>query len=151
LTEYIISAIAVSLIGAIALHLAHRELLPPVKMAVGLVLLSFVILPIGSFFRSLTELELPAFDSGEAFGGSFESATGDAFSLGIALALAEEFGVPAECFSVREEGFSYESLSAERVLVVMSGSAALLDYRRVEDYIEENLEVGDAVCEIEIG
>ncbi|MBQ7363029.1 MAG: hypothetical protein IJW48_05810 [Clostridia bacterium] len=149
--EYLISGITLSLITAIATHLSHRELLPPVKMAAGAVLLSFVLVPLGGIFTALSELELPSFSFGDAVSGSVGEVGEEAFSEGVAKALAQRFGASEENFVVRCEGFDLETLSADKIVVVMSGSAALLDYRAIENYIEENLEVRECECKIEIG
>ncbi len=149
--EYLISCIVLSLIAGISLHLSHRELLPGVRMAAGVLLLSFVIMPLGGFFRTLSELELPSFDGASGSSDGITAVGEEAFLEGIARALSQRFGAEPRDFSVSCSGFSLESLSAERVRVVLSGRAALLDYRAVEDYIEENLEVGECECEIKIG
>lgn len=146
--EYLISAVTLGLIAGIALHLAHRELLPAVRTAAGVVLLSFVVLPIGSMLRALPELEIPDFDGSVLAPGGIEAEGEDAFCLGIERAVASRFSVKSQDVSVSCDGFKLEGLSAERVTVVLSGSAARLDYRAVRDYIEESLEV--LSCEVRI-
>lgn len=146
--EYIISSITLGLISGIILHLAHRELLPTVRTAAGIVLLSFVIIPIGGFIRALPNIEIPDFGTSELLPDGIHREGEEAFEIGIARAVAERFSVSADGVSVQCGGFSLEELSAERVTVVLSGDAARLDYRAVRSYIEENLEVKR--CEVRI-
>ncbi len=151
MTAYLISATVLGLISGVALHLSHRELLPAVRCAAGILLLSFVILPIGSMISAVLDFELPDISYGENSVGGVAVTGEEAFCDGIALALSERFGAKRENFSVSCRGFKLESLSADKVHIVASGGAALLDYRMIENYIEESLEVRECECEIKIG
>ena len=148
LREYILSSVIISLISAILLHLGHKKLGESVRMAVGVLLLSFVILPLGAVFSSLGELEIPlSLDIAES---GVERTAEDAYCDGVKRALSERFGVGKDCFSVSCSGFSAVSLSAEKISVVMSGDASRIDFRAVRDYILESLEAGECECEIKI-
>ena len=145
--EYLISAITLGIVAGIALHIAHKELLPSVKTAAGVVLLSFTVLPIGGILSGIPEIPLPSLDGGFYDGSIYEEGE-SAFALGVARAVAERFSVDEGDITVVCRGFSLEKLGCEHITLTLSGGAKRLDYRAVRDYIEENLEVGG--CDVRI-
>ena len=64
--------------------------------------------------------------------------------------MAEKFSLDRENIRVRLYGFDKDSLTADRIRVILSGGAALADYKAVEKYVD-GLGVGDCDVEIELG
>ena len=71
------------------------------------------------------------------------------FEEGIARYIAAEFNLSRECISVEAVGFDVQTMRAERILITLSGSAAMANYKRIEKTVSE-LNLGEAVVKIEI-
>ncbi len=92
------------------------------------------------------EIEIPD----DEIGSSFSQALEKAYSDGVRSLVAEKFSLNREDIRVKTVGFDTESVSAEKTRVILSGRAALADYRGIEKYLNEALE-GEIRVEIEIG
>ncbi len=89
------------------------------------------------------------FDAGE-YSEDYISVAEDAFCEGIKRLVTEKYGLSGESVFVLAEGFDFESMSADRIRIILSGAAALADYKGIEKYIND-FEMGRCSVEIEIG
>ena len=138
---------ATALFG-VALRLAHTRHRGGVTAFSYGAMLLFVIV---SFFPSDIRLDFniqqitPDVDAGEYYYTTLE-----ACEEGIRRAISEELSLPIDGISVVLSGFEIEKMSAECVMVTLSGTAALGDYKRVERFVNE-IGMGRCVLDVQIG
>ena len=82
--------------------------------------------------------------------GGYSEVAEEAFSEGIARAVAEEFSLNKENIRVKIRGFDFENMRADSITVILSGRSVTADYRAIEKYFN-GLDVGVCKVEIEIG
>ena len=147
--EYAVSVFVISAVAAILSQLAYKGRSDPSRFAISVIVLYVVIAPLGSVLGELDidsifspTLNLPS-EQG------YEQIAADAFADGIAKAVAEEFSLERENLRVELRGFDFENMRAEKIRVILSGRAALADYKEIERYVDR-LGTGDCECEIEI-
>ena len=121
------------------------------SLSLGIITLFLLVSPIadlsGSVGGGLSDLlDTPSVEIGSGYADALEQS----YAEGLCLALGEKFTIEKEDIAVRIVGFDAESLRAERIELILSGDAALCDYRAVEKYIEE-ISSGECRVEIEIG
>ena len=95
------------------------------RFALGAILLSSLVVP---FAASVAEISVPDIipDYGEdRYSDMSSDVTEEAFVRGIKLAICEKFDLEAGCVDVRAVGFVFESVSAERISVVLSGGCSV--------------------------
>ena len=92
--------------------------------------------------------EIPT--SSVEYGAEYEAYTLAAFEEGIIDAVAKEFSLEKSEISVLVSGFCFDEMQADSVRVILSGRAALSDYRSIENYLNE-LNIGECSVEIKIG
>ena len=121
-------------------------------MAVGIVTLYVIISPLIGYISEFDTEEWLSSIKNEEFDteGEFHSAIEDAFKRGITLAVAEEFSIQSEEIRVEVSGFDPTKMTADRIRIVLSGRAAMSDYKAVKKYVD-GLNLGECDVEIEIG
>lgn len=80
----------------------------------------------------------------------YEKLTRQAFEKGVCAAVAIEFSIDEGDIEAVASGFDPEKMKAEVIKVILSGRAALYDFRLIEKYINE-LNIGECRVEIKIG
>lgn len=151
MTGFAFSVFAICLVGGIALLLCYGSDRGE-SLAVGIITLSVILTPL---VREAAELDPEDWlDSvrGEVSEVSPEyiPVLEQAFSDGIKRAVAEKFSINEDNVRISLVGFDAEKMRAERIRIVLRGSAALSDYRAVEKYIN-GLDLGECNVQIEIG
>jgi hypothetical protein len=151
MSEYAVGVFLICLITGACLSLAHGSGKAQ-SLALGIITLWVILSPISDLIThfdpdSLNDLiEIPEYDGSCEMDYIIE----DAFAEGIARAVAEKYSLDRENIRVRLYGFDKTEMRAEKIMIILSGRAALADYKAVEKYIEE-MEVGECNVEIEIG
>ena len=107
---------------------------------------NYVTASVPLFVDSVFDVE---YDS-SIIGEGYEAVAEEAFSRGVASAVADEFSLDEKNLRVELYGFDFENMKAERIRVILSGRAALADYKGIEKYVN-GLDIGVCECEIEIG
>ena len=74
----------------------------------------------------------------------------DAVAEGVASAVSAEFSLKKADISVRLFGFDSENMRAEKIEIILSGSALTADYRSIESFVNK-MEIGECRVEISFG
>nr|MBE6545330.1 hypothetical protein [Oscillospiraceae bacterium] len=152
MTEYAMTVFVICIFtGALGL-IAHGALRDAERLALGIITLYVIIAPITD---AVKDFDADAFfDSISGGAADIESGYAEtaeeALAEGIALAVAKEFSISRDNIRVRLRGFDFETMACEEIGIILSGSAALSDYKAVERYINK-MEIGVCKVEIEIG
>ena len=132
LKEYFIGVITLTLFVAVAFGVSHPRLRNAVSFGGGVLLVCGILLPIVDILQNFdVDKSLDDIFDGIDFDAT-DSAIELAFENGVAEHIANSYGIPCECVSVRADGFDIASLTAERIYVTLSGKGTLLDYKRIE-------------------
>ena len=132
LKEYFIGVITLTLFVAVAFGVSHPRLRNAVSFGGGVLLVCGILLPIVDILQDFdVDKSLDDIFDGIDFDAT-DSAIELAFENGVAEHIANSYGIPCECVSVRADGFDIASLTAERIYVTLSGKGTLLGYKRVE-------------------
>lgn len=151
MSEYAIGVFVISALVGILAHLSYKGRGDPSKLALAIVMLYVVVSPIAAMteeldFDSIFDVK---YDS-SIIGWGYEGVAEEAFSEGILSAVANEFSLSEDDLRVEVGGFDFENMKAEKIRVILSGRAALADYKGIEKYLN-GLDIGVCECEIEIG
>jgi hypothetical protein len=68
----------------------------------------------------------------------------------VASAVSSEFSLKKADISVRLFGFDSENMRAEKIEIILSGSALTADYRSIESFVNK-MEIGECRVEISFG
>lgn len=144
--EYISFILLMSIACAIASSLAYKRSDKGIRFGLGVVFLCAIISPLLSLLGDAAEL-LPNFeyDSGDSL---YAERAEQAFCTALASGIESEFSLSANEVHVSCKGFSYESVSAERIIVTLGGRGALIDRADVMAYLKGN---GFDYCEVIYG
>ena len=135
LKEYFIGVITLTLFVAVAFGVSHPRLRNAVSFGGGILLVCGILLPVVDILQEFdVDKSLDDIFDGIDFDAT-DSAIELAFENGVAEHIANSYGIPCECVSVRADGFDIASLTAERIYVTLSGKGALLDYKRIENEV----------------
>ena len=150
MSGYVLSVFAICLIAE-ALRLLSYGRSAVERFAVGVITLSVILAPISGIISDFDVegwLDSLKQEQGE-INSEYEATVEAAFSDGIKRAVAEEFSLNKDNIRVRVVGFNAAEMSAERIYVSLSGSAAIADYRAVKKYLDR-LDIGECDVSIEI-
>jgi hypothetical protein len=148
--EYSMAIFAVCATVSVLGLLSYRRGDAATRTAMSVLVLYVTLMPILESITglgSLGTIELPVFDPSE-YGEEFADCARDAFSEGIKTLIVDKYSLDGEDVRVTAEGFDFENMRAERIRVVLTGSAALGDGKGIAKYVSE---LGYGRCEVEIG
>ncbi len=133
-------------------HIAYSSRLESFRrFAFGVLLFSVVCTPLFSVFDGWQGAFNDIFpEMPPAEEGSGEEVFENAFCDGVKRAVCEKFSLNYNEVRVLSESFSKEDFTAKKVRVILSGGAALSDYREIEKYVN-GMDIGECKVEIEIG
>ena len=152
MTEYMRSVFAISAVIAVLSLFFYKEKKDfSVTLAFSVLVVYSALMPVISVMSKSEwdgtfELE---FDGGE-YSEDYLTVAEEAFCDGIERLVTEKYGLNSEGVFVLSSGFDFEKMQAERIRIILSGSAALGDCKGIEKYINE-LGIGRCSVEIEIG
>lgn len=150
MSEYALAVFGICLVVGICLALLGGSAKAQ-SLALGIITLWVILSPLGDIIEHfnpnswMDSIDIPDYDSGE-----IDALIEDAFADGICTAVADKFSLDRRDIRVRLYGFDKEKMRADKIMIILSGRAALSDYKAVEKYIN-SLEVGEGNVEIEIG
>ena len=152
LGEYLLSVLAICSAVGILWYISYQGASSSaVKYAFSILVLYTVSLPvlglcsvISDFDGEITEI-LPSIEyEGE---GEYERVAEEAFRVGISEYVSEKFDLRAECVEVSVSGFDFSSMSAEKITVILKGSALSADWRSIEEDLSGS---GLGKCEVRL-
>lgn len=150
MSEYFVLVLAVGFtaaLGGAAIYDGERSAIS--NVAISVVLLSALVSPLASLLSGLPTLSIPELpDASPEDTGEYIEVAEEAFSRGIAELLAEKYSLPAESFAVKIEGFDFENMRADAIIVTLRDRAVVCDPLAVEKYIN-SYEIGE--CHAEVG
>ena len=119
------------------------------RFALAVILFASLSLPLVSAVKGISDID---FDYSYEIGPSsaVTEAVEDAFSLGIAQAVRDEFSIKKDDISVTVGGFDSEKMRAVSIFVTLSGRAAFMDLGAIEDFVD-GLGLGKCVLEVSLG
>ena len=136
---FLIAAL-VSVLRLIGYHSGAGE-----RLALGIICVYIVLSPIKNLsaegFDNL--FDIPEIEVDDGAGQILE----DALAKGVARSVSQEFSLKTEDILVRLFAFDKESMTAESIEVILSGSAVTADYRAIEGFVNE-MNIGE--CRVEI-
>ena len=153
MADYIISVVVlcgvVGLVGYFAYPSVSERTL---RFAASVLIIYTVIVPALSFVSDLgTDIsdivENIRQESSLRGDGDYLSVAEEAICQGIREAISSKFNMAPENIEVSISGLDFESMRAERIRVLLRGSSALGDYRKIEEYTES---LGLGECEVKI-
>lgn len=150
MSEYLVMLFGtVALLGIFSL-IVYSEGDTAVRFGFAVLLIYSATVPLGRLVLS-EEIEFPSFDVSEGESPEELYLTAEkAFCEGVRSLVTKEFSLDGDDLRILAEGFDFEKMSAERIRVILSGRAALADYKKIEELIEDS-GLGECEVEIEIG
>ena len=149
--EFLSTVFIISILSGILESLTHQSVKNSTRALIGIVTLFLLLNPIretflGVDFSDMTLPTLPDSEISEEYSGYVR----EAFESGIAMAVADRFGLDESNIRVKVTGFDGQMMRAESIRISLSGVAALSDYRAIRDYIN-NMKIGECTVETDIG
>ena len=145
---FVISATAVVTFGGFMMYGGAQS--KASRAALGVILLSVTVIPVVDSIDAVGSVDLSAlFEDVEMSVGEdvFYKTAEEAFAEGIRKMICDEFDVDADNVVVRVFGFELEKMRAEKINVILSGTAAYIDSRAVVARVREG---GLGECEVKI-
>ena len=144
---FLISASFVVALGGLTSYGGRAQ--NAVKLALGVMLLSVSIVPIVSAVSDAVNEANIIFTEGPPSDGTsgtlYEKTAEEAFCEGIKKLLKSEFSLSPSDVEVRVFGFKTDEVRADKIKIILSGSAVHADHRSLRLRIEE---LGLGECEV---
>lgn len=147
--SYLYTVLALASVAFASFVIYDAQRLREARFTLGIILLASLILPISSAVKGFSELD---FDTGGDYATSSlaNETVEEAFCRGIAEAVCGEFSFKTSDVSVKAVGFDAEGMRAEKIILTLSGKAALGDIGAAEDFVSE-LGFGKCTAEVYFG
>lgn len=153
MNEYLGLLIAVSAVvafcGIVMRDGAHDAIS---RAAMGIILLFAVISPAVSLVNGAAELDIDGLlgSYGDTGGENlYEQTAEEAFCDGIERLVCDEYSLSDDDVEVRVFGFDVTKMYADKIKIILSGSASYADSRAISAYVRE-CGLGDCEAELEI-
>jgi hypothetical protein len=142
--EYLLSIITLAIIFDVLELFSAERYKGLTRAAMSLILVMAILSPLPSLVEKIEgDIDFSEIE------GSGEDIRLSAFGDGIREYISSEFDLDSDEVAVEIVGFDKEEMKCEKILITLSGRAALADYKRVERLIDE-LGLGEAEVKIEI-
>ena len=145
--EYFLSVMSVLLVSMALMTFTHGKVKRISKIAIGIVVSSVIMLPIVDILLN-KELTFDLFFENDSEGNLNDEEIERAFEIGIEKYISNYCDIDPTSVCVLVDGFDMSSMRAERIYVTLKKEAMLIDYRKLEDVVEENFTNGGR-CEVE--
>lgn len=140
-----IGIIALVLLMQIATSVLHPSFKAVSKSAISAIVLLSVL---GILLNVVGKYELPNFTYDETDSDAYHEALSRSTEVGIALEVAERYGIDDEKISVSLSGLDSVSMRAEHVYVRIDD--VTVDYRSVREFVKENFLLEGGEIEVEL-
>ena len=149
--EFLSTVFIISILSGILESLTHQSAKNSTRALIGIVTFFLLLNPIRETFLGvdLSDITLPTLPDSE-ISEEYSGYVREAFESGIAMAVADRFGLDESNIRVKVTGFDSQMMRAESIRISLSGVAALSDYRAIRDYIN-NMKIGECTVETDIG
>ena len=148
LSGYFSATLTTCIFIAVLLALAHPRLKSVSVFGAGILLVCVIMLPLVDIISDFDINDsLEGLINDMQYEGMSDDAIEIAFERGIAKYVADEYGVSPDNVAVYVDGFDMGALTAERIYVTLSGRAALLDYKSIEERLADEFTRGGE-CEV---
>ena len=148
LSGYFSATLTTCIFIAVLLNLAHPRLKSASVFGAGILLVCVIMLPLVDIISDFDINDsLDKLINDMQYEQMGDDAIELAFERGIAEYVADEYGVSPDNVAVCVDGFDMGALTAERIYVTLSGRAALLDYKSIEDRLADEFTRGGE-CEV---
>ena len=146
--NYLFDIFILSLAFGIAVTLSPERYKKVITATLGVLLAASLLSPLSSLFGAIESIAPPEISDGEEEGDYIKVAK-SAFEKGVRSFISSEFSVSEDCVEVEAVGFDFSSLRAEKILVTLTGRAALADTKKIKSRLEgENLGLVEVKIEI---
>ena len=159
MAEYFVSVTVISAFLGLLSYLSYPTVSDKtVKFASSVLLLYTVAMPIGAFVSDLSDgsVKIEIDEIIDGLGetviedAEYKKVAEEAFREGIEKLIRDKYGVGSNMMDVYIYGYDFENMSAERITVIMKGTAVLKDFRLIEDYLN-GLNLGKCEVKSQIG
>lgn len=151
MTEYALSVFSILVvvgIGSLVCYGSAGAEKQALWIIAAFVILSPIISALGNIEISDIIYDLPSDDP--QLGDGYSAVVEEAFSDGVARAVADKFLLKEENIRVKLSGFDAKEMRAEKIKITLTGTAVMADRRGIENYVN-SLNLGECKVEIEIG
>lgn len=107
------------------------------RFAFAVLLCVTVAMPLSEGVRELSSLGQITDVPTDEYSELYASVAEEAFAAGLCQQICSHYGLDPSEVELRLSGFDFSAMSAERVTVTLSGSAATADSRSIKEYIKE--------------
>ena len=152
MNAYLTGLIAMSALVGVSSYVSYGENRDKyLKAASSLILIYIIISPTVTLVREAAEFKDYSGSVSEYIGSIDESEFAEsaeaAFCEGIEKYVCEKFSLSEDEVYVRAFGFDCKNMKAEKIKIILSGSAALSDNRAIAEEVRNN---GLGECEVEL-
>ena len=151
MSEYAIGVFAICIVGGVLMKLSYGSG-DMSRLAIAIITVYVIAAPAADTIKEADFNSI--FDkvqiSDAELGADYEKVTRQAFEKGVCAAVAMEFSLDEGDIAAVASGFDSKEMKAEGIKVILSGRAALQDFRLIEKYVNE-LNIGECRVEIQIG
>ena len=149
LKAYFTDVIYLSTCIALTVGISHPKLKKSISFGAGILFICVILLPLVDIIKDIN-VKINVDEYVENIDSELsDDALEMAFEDGIREYLASEYRVDKELIVVMSDGFDLECMRAERIYVTLIGKAAMLDYKRIEEIIENEFTKGGE-CEVSV-
>ena len=153
--EYFAALLAVSVLSALGSYMAYNPSDKTTRCAIALIVLYTATVYAVGIADTLCDTDPEAvLGEGdidyELSDTEYANTAREAFALGVKRAVAEKFGLLEKEISVSVDGFDARNMTAQRINVLLSGSAAYADWRAVEEFVRSS-GLGECRAEVYLG
>ena len=152
MSAYLTGLIAISSLIGVCSYISYGDREDKyLKTASSLILAYVVILPIVTLVKDASDYTYDGTFWIDSFDSINDTELGEsaelAFCDGVKKYVCSQFSLSEENVRVRVFGFDFANMKAEKIKVILSGSAIFADNRAISEQIEKN---GLGECEVEL-
>ena len=149
MAEYLLPVFGAGAVCAVCGFAAYKRT-GAERLALSVLLLYAVALPLITLAQGWDgTLRLPDGGGADTSDPEYIKVAEEAFERGLEEHIREKYSLSEGTVTVHCYGFDFSAMRAERITVLLSGKAALSDYKAMERYLE-SLSLGECEVEIEI-
>ena len=153
--EYFAALLAVSVLSALGSYMAYNPSDKTTKWAIAIIVLYAVTVYALGLVDTAIDSDIDGIygelsQDVEISDTEYSKTAKEAFALGVERAITEKFGISEENISVAVDGFDALTMTAQRINIFLSGSAAYADWRAVEEYVRSS-GLGECRAEVYFG